>query len=144
MELDAVAPDGGALYELLDPQFLAAQQQLRGYDDAQLGKLKAVLAAVDGPARGVVVHAEGRPVASGSMAIGDGVVLTGNVVTAPAERRKGYAAAMMRTGLAWAKAAGARFAALNVAADNPGAQALYRGLGYSRHYDYTYRVPEAG
>jgi len=141
MELGPVAAGNGVLYELLDPRFLAAQQVLCGYDDVRLAKLRAVLGAVDGPGRGVVVYAEGRPVASGLMAIGDGVVITGNVVTAPAERRKGYAVAMMRTGLAWARAAGARLAALNVAADNPGAQALYRGLGYSRQYDYTYRVP---
>ncbi len=75
------------------------------------------------------------------MAIGDGVVITGNVVTDPAHRRKGYAAAMVRTGLAWAGRAGATLAALNVAADNPGAQALYRSLGYTRQYDYCYLTP---
>jgi ribosomal protein S18 acetylase RimI-like enzyme len=140
MELGSVAAGAGELHDLLDPRFLAAQQALRGYDEAQLARLKAVLGAVDGPGRGVVVYAEGRPVASGLMVIGDGVVVTGNVVTAPGERRKGHAAAMMRAGLAWARAAGARLAALNVAADNPGAQALYRGLGYSRRYDYSYRI----
>jgi ribosomal protein S18 acetylase RimI-like enzyme len=50
---------------------------------------------------------------------------------------------MMRTGLAWAKSAGANLAALNVAADNPAAQALYAGLGYARQYDYAYRTPVA-
>ena len=62
---------------------------------------------------------------------------------APAQRRQGYAAGMMRTGLAWAHSAGATVAALNVAADNRAAQALYRGLGYRRQYDYEYRVPRA-
>jgi ribosomal protein S18 acetylase RimI-like enzyme len=65
------------------------------------------------------------------------------VVTDASERRKGYGGAMMRTGLAWARSAGAAFAALNVAADNPAGQALYRGLGYSAQYDYVYRVPGA-
>ena len=66
-----------------------------------------------------------------------------DVITDTTQRRKGYGAAMMRTGLAWAKSAGATLAALNVAADNPGAQALYTSLGYSRQYDYTYRTPAA-
>ena len=49
----------------------------------------------------------------------------------------------MRTGLAWAKAEGATVAALNVQADNPAGQALYASLGYSRQYDYAYRIPAA-
>ena len=49
---------------------------------------------------------------------------------------------MMRTGLAWAREAGATIAALNVAADNGAAQALYAGLGYRRMYDYAYRTPQ--
>ena len=77
------------------------------------------------------------------MAIGDGVVITGNVITDTRQRRRGYGAAMMRTGLAWAKSAGATLAALNVAADNAAGKALYTSLGYSRQYDYTYRTPVA-
>jgi GNAT superfamily N-acetyltransferase len=76
------------------------------------------------------------------MAVADGIVITGNVVTDKTQRRKGYAAAMMRTGLAWAHGVGARVAALNVAADNTGGQALYRSLGYAHRYDYRYRVPK--
>jgi len=73
--------------------------------------------------------------------VGNGIVITGNVITDTAQRRKGYGAAMMRTGLAWARSAGATIAALNVAADNSAGQALYRSLGYARQYDYTYRIP---
>ena len=50
---------------------------------------------------------------------------------------------MMRSGLAWAKREGARFAALNVQADNAAAKALYAGLGYTHQYDYSYRIPGA-
>jgi GNAT superfamily N-acetyltransferase len=145
MELGSMTPDPrGQLYDLLDPTFLTVQKYLRGYTDEKLARLRAVLEKVEGPGRGIVLYsAEGAPVASALMAIGDGVVITGNVITDPAQRRKGYGAAMMRTGLAWARSAGATLAALNVAADNPGAQALYSGLGYSRQYDYTYRTPGA-
>jgi len=77
------------------------------------------------------------------MAVADGIVITGNVVTDPARRRQGLAAAMMLSGLAWAKGQGARFAALNVQADNDAAKALYAGLGYTHQYDYHYRIPGA-
>jgi GNAT superfamily N-acetyltransferase len=143
MELGAVEADPrGEIYELLDPAFLAVQQRLQGYTDERLEKLKALAAVIEVPSCGVVLYsAEGEPVASALMAVADGIVITGNVVTDAAQRRKGYGAAMMRTGLAWAKDAGARIAALNVAAVNAAGQALYTGLGYRRQYDYVYRVP---
>jgi GNAT superfamily N-acetyltransferase len=128
-------------YDPLDQRFLVAQQVLQGYPDETQAKLRAVLLALEVPARGIVFHAEdGRPVSSALMAVCRGIVVTGNVVTDAGERRKGYGAAMMQTGLAWAWSAGARVAALNVVADNAGAQALYRGLGYATQYDYAYRV----
>jgi GNAT superfamily N-acetyltransferase len=143
MELGAVAADPrGEIYELLDPVFLDAQQKLQGYSDERLGKLKALLSVIDVFGCGIVLYSpKGEPVASALMAVADGIVITGNVVTDSAHRRKGYGAAMMRTGLAWAKGAGARIAALNVAAVNTAGQALYTGLGYRHQYDYVYRVP---
>jgi GNAT superfamily N-acetyltransferase len=145
MELGSMTPDPrGQIYDLCDPSFLGVQKYLRGYSDEKLDKLKAVLEAVDGPGRGIVLYLpEGAPVAAALMTIGDGIVITGNVITDPTQRRKGYGAAMMRTGLAWAKSAGATLAALNVAADNPAAQALYTSLGYAKQYDYAYRIPGA-
>ncbi|MFN3545819.1 MAG: GNAT family N-acetyltransferase, partial [Thiobacillus sp.] len=71
-----------------------------------------------------------------------GIVITGNVVTDPARRRQGLASAMMRSGLAWARSEGARYAALNVQADNEAGKALYAGLGYTYQYDYVYRIPK--
>lgn len=143
MELRSTTGDPRAtLYELLDSGFLSAQQVLRGYDDAQLGRLRAVLAAAGGPGRGIVVRGgDGRPLASALMIIGDGIVVTGNVIVAPAARRQGLGKALMQSGLAWAHAEGARIAALNVMANNTAALALYRGLGFRHQYDYTYRVP---
>jgi len=145
MELGSISADPrGELYDLLDPEFLAVQQRLRGYSNDRLGRLRALLAVIDVPARGVVLYSpEGAAVATAIMDVADGIVITGNVVTDASERRKGYGAAMMRTGLAWAKSVGARVAALNVAADNVAGQALYGGLGYTRQYDYTYRIPPA-
>jgi N-acetylglutamate synthase len=130
----------GEVLAIDDPVFLDAQRQLKGYDEAALRKLRAILGALVVPARGIVLRVEGRPVATALMAIAEGIVVTGNVVTAASERRKGYAAAMMRSGLAWAAGAGGTVAALNVEAGNAPAVALYESLGYRAQYDYIYRV----
>jgi GNAT superfamily N-acetyltransferase len=144
MKLEAQEPDAqGKLVPLLDPAFLAAQQKLQGHDDAMMTRMRALLAVMAVPATGIVIERDGEPVASGLMAISNGIVITGNVITDPSRRRQGLAAAMMRTGLAWAHEKGATIAALNVQADNPAAQALYAGLGYQHQYDYSYRIPGA-
>jgi GNAT superfamily N-acetyltransferase len=144
MPLGAHEPDSESrLHALLDPAFLAAQQALHGHDDALMTRMRALLAVMAVPAIGIVVYRDGEAVASGLMAVADGIVITGNVITDKTRRRQGLAAAMMRTGLAWAKEQGASIAALNVQADNPVAQALYASLGYRHQYDYVYRVPGA-
>jgi GNAT superfamily N-acetyltransferase len=129
---------------LLDPAFLSAQQQLQNYSDERRAKMAALLGVVAVPAVGVILYENGEPLASALMAVADGIVITGNVVTASGHRRRGLGAAIMGTGLAWARQNGATVAALNVAADNPAGQALYRSLGYTHQYDYVYRVPGAG
>ena len=142
MDLGEHEPDRqGRTTDLLDPQFLAAQQALQNYSDAKLAQMRAVLAVMAVPACGIVIERDGVPVASGLMAIANGIVITGNVITDPTRRRQGLGAAMMRTGLAWAKAQGASIAALNVQADNDAGKALYASLGYAHQYDYTYRIP---
>lgn len=143
MELGDVEPDAEAiLLPVLDPKFLAAAQRLQGYDDANMVAMKNLLAVFSVPVTGVVLTRDGEAVASSIMAVADGVVITGNVVTDPSRRRQGLASAMMRSGLAWAKGEGARYAALNVQADNAAAKALYACLGYTHQYDYVYRIPK--
>jgi N-acetylglutamate synthase len=143
MQLGSVEPDPrGTCTDVLDPAFLAAQQRLQNYSDERLARCRALLAVIEVPACGVILRDNaGAPVATALMAIADGIGVTGNVITDPTRRREGFAAGMMRTGLAWAREHGATIAALNVAADNTAAHALYRGLGYRHQYDYLYRVP---
>ncbi len=142
MELgDQEADRAAEILPVLDPRFLAVAQRLQGYDQATMTGMTNLLAALKVPAAGVVLTRDGEAVASSIVAVADGIAMTGNVVTDPGRRRQGLGSAMMRSGLAWAKREGARFAALNVQADNDAAKALYAGLGYSRQYDYSYRVP---
>lgn len=142
MELRSTEADPRCtLHDLLDPNFLAAQQFLQGYADERLERMKRLLAEIDNPGTGIVLRSpDGTPVASALMVVADGIVVAGNVFTDATERRRGNGAAIMRTGLAWAEAAGASVAALNVAADNPAGQALYRSLGYRHQYDYSYYI----
>lgn len=144
MELgDHEADKDAEFLPVLDPKFLAVAQKLQGYSEQSMTGLKNLLAAFRVPAVGVVLTRDGEAVASSIMAVANGIVLTGNVVTDGTRRRQGLASAMMRSGLAWAKTQGAHTAALNVQTDNAGAKALYTGLGYSHQYDYSYRVPGA-
>jgi ribosomal protein S18 acetylase RimI-like enzyme len=143
MELGSIDADPRAeICGIFDPAFLAAQESLQGYSEERFARLRAILEHIAVPAAGIVVRdADGAPVASGLFDVADGIVYAGNIITEATRRRQGYGAALMRTGLAWGRSAGAQFAALNVAADNPAGQALYRSLGYERQYDYTYRYP---
>lgn len=143
MVLGEFEPDAqGRITTLLDPRFLAAQQALQGHRDELMARMRALFAAMAVPAAGIVIERDGVPVASGLMAIADGIVVTGNVITDDSRRRQGLGAAMMRTGLAWARTQGATIAALNVQADNTAGMALYDSLGYRYQYDYSYRIPE--
>jgi ribosomal protein S18 acetylase RimI-like enzyme len=143
MELPQAVPEPQV--EAAEPAssaFLAAQQVLQDYDAATLSKLRALVEVFAVPAMGFVVRAgDGRPLASALMAVADGIVVTGNVVTADGERRRGHASAVLRSGFAWAASEGARIAALNVQAANAGGLALYRSLGFVHLYDYSYRRP---
>lgn len=142
MELGEHEADREAeLLSVLDPKFLDTAKRLQGYDDATMTGLRNLLGAFKVPAVGVVLSRDGVAVASSVMAIADGIAVTGNVVTDASRRRQGLGAAMMRSGLAWAKREGARFAALNVQVDNAAAIPFYEGLGYTHQYDYSYRIP---
>ena len=142
MELgDHEADKDAQLLPVLDPKFLAVAQKLQGYSEQSMTGMKNLLAAFKVPAVGVVLARDGEAVASSIMAVANGIVLTGNVVTDDTRRRQGLASAMMRSGLAWAKTQGAHTAALNVQTDNAAAKALYNGLGYTHQYDYSYCVP---
>jgi ribosomal protein S18 acetylase RimI-like enzyme len=142
MEIGDVQADAECtILPALDQGFLQKSQKLLGYSDADVAGLKNLVAATKVPVAGVLLSRDGVPVASSIVAVADGMAVTGNVVTDPSRRRQGLGAAMMRSGLAWAKSQGAKYATLNVMADNAAAIGLYQGLGYTVQYDYSYRVP---
>ena len=143
MMLDEGDPDPRfAVLAVDDPDFLDAQARLKQLSPEETKQLRAVLRIIMTPACGLVLRdADGQPVASALLAVSEGIAITGNVITAPAARRQGIAARLMRTAHAWAGLHGATVAALNVVADNEAALALYSSLGYRPLYDYVYRLP---
>lgn len=146
MEMPDVEADArGVIVDPFGEPYLDTQRTILGYAEERVQRLVALMRAVVVPMVGVVLYSEaGAAVATSLWAVADGVAVTGNVGTDGAQRRKGFGAAMMRTGLAWARAQGATTAALNVVADNVAARALYASLGYRWMFDYVYRYPPEG
>jgi GNAT superfamily N-acetyltransferase len=63
-----------------------------------------------------------------------------DIVTDPAQRRRGHARALVTSLLAWAQRSGAEYAYLQVVESNVAARALYAELGFTLLYRYWYRV----
>ena len=125
-----------------DPGWLAAQGELQGYDGATRDRLAAVIAAIAVPARGILLRsADGRPVASALVDVADGIVIAGNVVTAAAERHKGYGSCRDAVRAGMGDRRGRRGRRDPGARRQPAALALYGSLGYAHLYDYHYRQP---
>jgi ribosomal protein S18 acetylase RimI-like enzyme len=89
----------------------------------------------------LAVDAAGRSVAAG-LAVRDGDLLgLFDIVTAPGQRRKGYAGALVEHLLAEGASGGAATAYLQVEPENSAARALYGRYGFKDCYAYWYRLP---
>ncbi|WIY03440.1 GNAT family N-acetyltransferase [Amycolatopsis mongoliensis] len=97
------------------------------------GKIGYGVATLDGATAGVVRGA-----------LVDGWLHVGRLEVDPAFRRRGLAKALMGALHTWGAEHGADRAVLQVAEGNPGALALYAGLGYAPHHRYRYWVPAPG
>ena len=124
--------------------FSRPSRRLQGYSDDKLGKLTALLAVRWTCRRGAscCIRRTGAPVASSLMAVADGIVITGNVVTdrdAAAEGLwRGHDAHRARLGARGGRHGSPR--SMSRRTIRPG-MALYRRLGYRPQYDYHYRMP---
>jgi ribosomal protein S18 acetylase RimI-like enzyme len=115
-----------------------AWARIRDVSDAHRAALVERLADVD--AVGAVQRAGTNPVAGG-LGVAEGpMVGVFNVATDPRHRRKGHATRITEALMAWGAARGASTAYLQVEASNPGAAALYRGLGFTTACRYHYRL----
>lgn len=80
-----------------------------------------------------------RTVALGMAVYEAGYVGLFNIMTAPKQRRKGYATHILLNLLNWAQSNGAQHAYLQVMHENEPARQLYAKLGFTQTYDYWYR-----
>ncbi len=123
------------------PEWLAAQNRINRREGEPAKVFDAVLAAIDVPAAYAAVRREGRIVSAAYAAACDGWLCLEAVATDPDWRGQGLAREAVSALMTWGAGQGARAAGLQVQADNPSAQALYRRLGLGRElYRYHYRM----
>ena len=133
-------PARTALFAPTDPDWLAIQSQLSGYDPDTGAVLAAILGRLAVPARGLVVYDEDGAPAGAALAVNSqGIAVFLNVVVDPDRRGRGFGRAVMLAALNWTAQSGASHAAIQVLADNSVALGLYRSLGFADQYDYHYR-----
>jgi GNAT superfamily N-acetyltransferase len=87
----------------------------------------------------------GAPVGSLWLAAQDEMAFVYDIVVRADQRRRGYGAGIMNSAAHWCRAHGHPVLGLNVFAHNPGARALYDGLGYRVTQDYhALEIPDEG
>ncbi|HWS38687.1 MAG TPA: GNAT family N-acetyltransferase [Actinoplanes sp.] len=99
-----------------------------------------VLDRITRPAGFASVNVDGEVAALGLFVAGDGLAGVFCMATAPAHRRRGHAAAILRAGAAWSADQGAGLLYLQVEEDNIPALRLYEGVGFTHSHSYHYRV----
>ncbi|HEY6134530.1 MAG TPA: GNAT family N-acetyltransferase [Rubrivivax sp.] len=142
--VEGAVPDGVEALGVGAADYARAVGSLRGSPSAQIDAQAQRVALSPVPYRGVLWRRDGEVLACGQFAREGDLVGLYDVVTAPAARGQGLAAALCAHLLARARADGARVAYLQVDAANSAARALYRRLGFADTYRYHYRCEEAG
>ncbi|SDG12464.1 Acetyltransferase (GNAT) family protein [Pelagibacterium luteolum] len=138
---ETVGVDGECVVTSPDDQdFLAAQSALQGYGGENATTFAKLIAKLDSPAVGLTIYdSDGTALASLLCVEASGIGVFLNVSTAPAARRQGLGTRLMASAISWLAENGATEAALQVAADNRAAVALYLSMGFSYRYPYHYR-----
>lgn len=123
--------------------FAAAVGQLRGAPVSQIEANRRRLA--DCPLRGstarLVAYAGEEPIAAGQVVVQDDLAGLYDIVTATAERGRGFGRAISGRLLAAGAAMGATVAYLQVDVGNAPARRVYSSLGFADRYAYWYRRP---
>ncbi|WP_119167244.1 GNAT family N-acetyltransferase [Algihabitans albus] len=100
---------------------------------------EAIVGRISRPCIFAVAEVGGEAAAAGLGVVLEDLLLITALVTRPAQRRRGAARAIIAALVSAAAERGVRDLILQVEADNPPAQALYAGLGWSELYAYAYR-----
>ncbi|MBW6435581.1 GNAT family N-acetyltransferase [Actinoplanes hulinensis] len=108
------------------------------YGSAEVSDL--VLSRITAPTGFASITVDGEIAAFGLFVAGDGLTGVFCMATAPAHRRRGYAAAILHAGAAWSTTRGARTLYLQVETDNDLARRLYEAAGFTHSHSYHYRI----
>jgi ribosomal protein S18 acetylase RimI-like enzyme len=135
------APDGVADMAADGEDWPKIQAALSGLSPETLAALRTMLSAIAVDVRGFAILSEdGTPEAAAFATVSDGIAGLYNVVTAPAARRRGHGRRLLAAAFAWAAGQGARFASIQVQADNDPAVRLYGSFGLTEAFRYEYRL----
>jgi ribosomal protein S18 acetylase RimI-like enzyme len=122
-------------------RFVTAALAVQGADPAIRPGLSEIIASIE-PEAGLFVHESDDKALASAICVHDGDRAgLFEIATDAGERRQGHARRLVQSALKWARQRGARFAWLQVEADNARALALYRLLGFDEIYRYHYRQP---
>lgn len=122
-------------------QWLFTWYALAGKDRSDFLTHQAMLNRIDGEARFLVLQTtQSEALASGFAVLLEGLVGIFGIATHRDYLRQGCASTLLETLLHWAQQKGARYAYLQVEADNSPACNLYLKLGFREFYNYWYRV----
>ena len=115
---------------------------LRNYRDGEAMQATARAVLAQHPrVRFAELHAEGRLIAIGRVAVDERWAGVSAVTVEPAARRRGIATAVVRSLLGEAWKLGARRAYLQVEEGNVPAIRLYERIGFTTHHRYHYLTP---
>ncbi|MEV7013210.1 GNAT family N-acetyltransferase [Streptosporangium sp. NPDC051022] len=119
--------------------WLGVFAELDGHDDsAAVGE--EVLSRIASPAAFLSVVLDGRPRGMGLFVAERGWAGVFCMATAPGERRRGVATAVLGAGARWARDQGAARLYLQVERDNEAAVRLYTRAGFTHSHTYHYRI----
>jgi ribosomal protein S18 acetylase RimI-like enzyme len=125
-----------------DAEWLGEMNAMQGRSPGDAALYARLAGAVAIPAGFASLRVDGSRVALAYVALYERLLCFESVITAPAQRGRGYARRLLESLMAWGADQGAERCCLQVVAGNAPAQALYRGLGM-RHEIYRYHYRRA-
>ncbi|MEM9909361.1 MAG: GNAT family N-acetyltransferase [Pseudomonadota bacterium] len=122
---------------------LAIQDEIWAEGGIGLARLE-IMHRAEGPKTALFGRHEGRPAATGFIAIHNGIAMIHALEVLSAFRRQGVGRNLTRHAALWAQNHSASTIAVLCTTANLAANALYRSMGYSRQGGYHYRALKKG